>query len=205
MTSDTSANSVNTDGLKEIYSEGYTANEVESSAALFEDHYDELLKIARRLRRKRSPSETLNTTSLVHEAFLRLNRKDGFENDAHFFASVALAVRHTLIDHARKGGDNASTPEAIGEEIDDVSELENEGPSLSHDDIIAVRQGLEFIAEHDPRLVRVVDCRYFIGLTLEETALVLDLNEKTVRRDWVKARALLRAHLASGRTTRMPD
>ena len=68
-----------------------------------------------------------------------------------------------------------------------------------------LRQGLEFIAEHDPRLVRVVDCRYFVGLTLEETALVLDMNEKTVRRDWVKARAMLRSHLASGQTTRMPD
>ena len=182
---------------------GYDEAIVKTSAELFENHYDELLALARRLRRRRSMSETLNTTTLVHEAFLRLNQSREFEDDQHFFASVTLAIRHTLIDHARKGGDKAAPPESIGDEINEL-DIEG-GEQLSPEDVIAVRQGLEFIAEHDPRLVRVVDCRYFVGLTLEETALVLNMNEKTVRRDWVKARAMLRSHLASGRTTRMPD
>ena len=190
-------------GREPFNASGYDEAVAQASAELFENNYDELLAIARRLRRRRSLSETLNTTTLVHEAFLRLSQKRKFVDDQHFFASVTLAIRHTLIDHARKGGDNAAPPEAIGDDIDDMDfEGDNQ---LSPEDVIAVRQGLEFIAEHDPRLVRVVDCRYFVGLTLEETALVLDMNEKTVRRDWVKARAMLRSHLASGQTTRMPD
>ncbi len=191
------------DGREAFNASGYDEAVAQASAELFENNYDELLAIARRLRRRRSLSETLNTTTLVHEAFLRLSQKRKFVDDQHFFASVTLAIRHTLIDHARKGGDNAAPPEAIGDDIDDM-DIEGDN-QLSPEDVIAVRQGLEFIAEHDPRLVRVVDCRYFVGLTLEETALVLDMNEKTVRRDWVKARAMLRSHLASGQTTRMPE
>lgn len=202
MTSGLSDNSKNKSDRLDSISDGYSETEISVATELFNEKYDELIIIARRLRRRRKPSETLNTTALVHEAFLRLRPDGRFADESHFLSSASLAMRHTLVDHARKGG-RFSTPDAIGDEIASFSDEHQMSNQLEAEDILAVRQGLEFIAAHDPRLVKVVDCRYFVGLTLEETAIILDMNEKTVRRDWVKARALLRQYLATGQTTRM--
>ncbi len=199
MSDQNSNHPLNADGSAESQPPGYSPAEAVTALELFEKNYEELIDIARRLRRQRSRSETLNTTALVHEAFLRLKPDGVFSDEQHFFSSVALAVRHALVDHARKGGQH-STPEAIGDEIVEACDDNSEGPELSREDILAVRQGLEFVAAHDPRLVKVIDYRYFVGLTVEETAITLGMNEKTVRRDWVKARALLRAHLAETQT-----
>ena len=135
----------------------------------------------------------------MHEAFLRLRKSGRFQDDHHFFCSAALAIRHTLIDHARRS-QRPSTPRAAGDQIEQLQEDQGGGEDLSPEDIMSVRQGLEFVADHDPRLVRMIDCRFYAGLSTEETAIVLGLTERTVRRDWVKARALLRMHLGANST-----
>lgn len=178
----------------------YKDEERKLAHELFTHHYDELIGISRRLRRRYNTSETLNTSALIHEAFLRLRPDRDFSNTTHFFSAVALAMRHTLIDHARRK-QHAADPKAIGEPIDEIPEY---GFSdLNVEDVLAVHQGLEFVAAQDPRLIRMIDCRFFLGLTLEETAFAQAVTERTVRRDWTKARALLR-HYLSGEAERSP-
>lgn len=151
--------------------------------------YGELRIVARNLRRRdRLGSATWNTTAVVNEAYLKLARSDArFGNRAHFFAVAATAMRQLLIDEARrkrrsKRGDG-KPPATLDERlisIDDQSEF-----------LLLLNDALESWTRADPRLVRIVECRYFGGLTENETAEVLDISARTVRRDWIKARARL--------------
>ncbi len=155
---------------------------------LVEAFYGDLQRVARRERRRGGmPSNTLQTTALVNEAYLKLSRSGGFESRSHFLASAALAMRHVLVNHARsrltdkRGGGVASLPLEAAEGV--LAESEER--------IVAIEDALLQLEAAEPRLARVVECRYFAGYTDTETAQALGVTERTVQRDWLKARALL--------------
>ncbi|HEY0178820.1 MAG TPA: ECF-type sigma factor [Dokdonella sp.] len=149
--------------------------------------YADLQRLARRERRRTgSPGATLNTTALVHEAYLKLAKHGGFESRAHFLNTAALAMRQALVTYARmrqrrKRGDG-ETPLDI-DEVDVLSE--------SDERILALDEALGTLERTSPRVARVVECRYFAGYSVQETALALGVTERTVQRDWALAKALL--------------
>jgi RNA polymerase sigma factor (TIGR02999 family) len=149
--------------------------------------YDDLRRIAQnQLRRERS-GHTLSPTALVHESYLNLvNRSDCSWNDrAHFFAVAARAMRHVLIDYARKRGAQKRGGDRHRVTLDDRMVDEQAA------DLLALDDALDQLAERDPRMVSVVECRFFGGMTLDETAEALDVSVRTVQRDWVRAKAYL--------------
>ena len=156
--------------------------------------YHELRAIAHRRLAARGPAGTLSTTALVNEAFLRLvdrTRPDSYER-AHFLAVASLAMRHVLVDRARervalkRGGVRQRVT------LDDVHLAVDAEP----DGLLELDDAMNQLAAFDPRLARVVECRFFGGLTEPETAEALGITVRTVQRDWVKARVLLRRALA---------
>jgi RNA polymerase sigma factor (TIGR02999 family) len=156
--------------------------------------YLELHRLASRLLRGERPGHTLQTTALIHEAFLKLVdlRDISWQNRAHFFAIAATQMRRILIDHAR--GKNR---EKRGGGVK-VVPLEETMIVLGNEqkiDFIALDEALERLAKIDPRQVRIVELRYFSGLTLDETALVLNISRSTVAEEWAVAKAWLRREL----------
>lgn len=151
--------------------------------------YDELRRIAHRYVLHERAGHTLQTSALVNEAYLRFagQRQVNWQNRGHFFAATAQVMRHILIDHARRrryakhGGEVRQVP------IQDAAEM-----SLQRaDELIALEEALDELSKLDPRKGQVVELRYFGGLSLEETAEVLDISLMTVRRDWRAAKAWL--------------
>jgi RNA polymerase sigma factor (TIGR02999 family) len=157
--------------------------------------YQELRAIAHRRLMARGPGGTLSTTGLVHEAYLKLvdQSRAGWQDLAHFRALASLAMRNVLVDRARER--TALKRGGVRRQItldDEVVALEDQAEML-----LQLNDALERLATVDPRLARVVDCRFFGGLTEQETAEALGLTTRTVQRDWVKARVLLRRLLES--------
>lgn len=155
--------------------------------------YEELLGIARRERRDNHDLVTLDTSALVHEAFLRLRTQQVLaEADRRgFLAAAAITMRRVIVDYARRhraekrgGGAHPITLDTQPGMVE-----------LRADRLVSLDEALEQLAAVEPRLVRVVECRYFCGMTEEETADVLGITARTVRRDWVKARGWLYAAL----------
>ena len=155
--------------------------------------YHELRAIAHRRLRGHGAGATLSTTGLVHEAYLKLvgPGRAAWRDRAHFLAQASLAMRYVLVDLAReraaakRGGARAAVT------LDD----ELVGAEDQADAVLQLHEALERLAAWEPRLARVVDCRFFGGLTEAETAEALGLTVRTVQRDWVKARVLLRRSL----------
>ena len=150
--------------------------------------YDELRRIAHRYAHRERNGHTLETTALVNEAYLRLaGEKRDWQNRSHFFAVTAQVMRHILIDHARRrqyvkhGGEAQHVP------LEAASLMASERAA----ELIALDEALEELARLDPRKARVVELRYFGGLSLEETAEAVGLSLMTVRRDWQAAKAWL--------------
>ena len=151
--------------------------------------YDELHKLASRYRRRERPDHTLQTTALVHEAYLKLvdQRKANWENRVQFFAVAAQLMRRILVDYARghraskRGGDlcKLSLDEGL------VSSEEKDA------ELLALDEALDKLAVIDSQQSRVVELRVFAGLTLEETAQALNISSRTVRREWGMAKAWL--------------
>ena len=155
--------------------------------------YAELRRLARRYRS--SPDATLDTTALVHEAYLKLSRSErtrGWKDRQHFLAVSARAMRQIVIDHARE-----ATRQKRGGDRHRVT-LEGSDAAVDRDaaEILAVDQALEKLEEERPRWVRVVECRYFAGFSEPETAETLDLSVATVQRDWQGAKSWLERALA---------
>ena len=152
--------------------------------------YEELRRIARRHLRAEREGHTLTTSALVHEAYLKLADQTRAEwNDhAHFLAVAAQAMRRVLIDYARqhhaakRGGDRQRVTLESG--------VIGPGPDRA-ESLVALDDALTRLAKLDERQARVVECRFFAGMTEEETARVLGVTARTVRRDWVKAKAWL--------------
>jgi RNA polymerase sigma factor (TIGR02999 family) len=149
------------------------------------------------LRRERS-DHTLQPTALVNEVYLQLVDQNRIEwrNRTHFFAVAARMMRHLLVDHAR-----ARAAEKRGGNVEIVPLEEARAGSESRAvDLLALDEALEGLTRLNPRQARVVEMRYFAGLTLEETAEVLGINRVTVGRDWRNARMWLRRQLSHRRT-----
>jgi RNA polymerase sigma factor (TIGR02999 family) len=149
--------------------------------------YPELRRIAASLGRQFGNPETLRRTALVSEAFLKLRRSGGFVDEAHFLRTAARAMRQVLVNHARarstlkRGSGNATV------------ELTDDLPVFwtSDEAVVDLDDALEALGQVDARLVSVVECRFFGGFDEAETASILGVSDRTVRRDWVKARAIL--------------
>lgn len=155
--------------------------------------YEHLRRIARRQLSLRMGNGTLNTTGLVHEAYLKLADQSNvaWRDRAHFFALASVAMRHVLVDHAK-----ARLTQKRGGETHRVT---LDGEHIAADDqplvLLEINDALDRLARVEPRLARVVECRFFGGLSEDETAEALSITTRTVQRDWVKARMLLRRAL----------
>jgi RNA polymerase sigma-70 factor (ECF subfamily) len=164
--------------------------------------YDGIRRIAHRYVQREREGHTLQTTALINEAYVRLagSQNVDWQNRAHFFAVTAQVMRRILIDHARRrryakhGGEmqRVAFDEAIA-----TAEPVMSKPRAA--ELLALDEALEELAKLDPRKGRVVELRYFGGLSLEETAEVLEVSPMTVRRDWRAAKAWLYKRVASGR------
>ncbi|HSJ29833.1 MAG TPA: ECF-type sigma factor [Longimicrobiales bacterium] len=163
---------------------------------LFPHVYDELRDVAHRLLRHEHAAETLSTTVLVHEAYLRLapDERVTARGRAYFFAAGAQAMRRIVVDYARRRNRLKRGSGVPALELDDALVAEA-GAAI---DVLDLERGLERLALIAERPTRVVECRFYGGLTVEETALALDVTERTVKRDWVFARAWLFDYLNDG-------
>jgi RNA polymerase sigma factor (TIGR02999 family) len=157
--------------------------------------YEDLRQIARRQLARHRAHGTLNTTALVHEAYLKLVDQSRVEvNDrGHFFAIAARAMRQIIIDYARRrsavkrgGGKVPVSLDKVQIAVDDQAEV-----------LLTIDDALERLTSLNERLTRVFECRFFAGLTEQETAEALDLSLRTVQRDWMKGKAWLRRELSA--------
>ncbi|HEU4663802.1 MAG TPA: ECF-type sigma factor [Dokdonella sp.] len=158
-----------------------------ATAWLVEVLYADLQRLARRERRRADGrAETLSTTALVHEAYIKLARRDAFESEAHFLNTAALAMRQVLVGYARsrlRDKRNAGQPLVDVDAVDILAE--------SDERIIALDEALQRLEQEAPRLARIVECRYFAGYSEAEAALALGISPRTAQRDWSTAKALL--------------
>ncbi len=158
--------------------------------------YPDLKRAAHGVRAKVSYNSTLQTTALINEAYLKLARGGNWQSRRHFLTAAAVAMRHVLVDRARarlrlrRGEGVAHIP--LDECTIQADAPPGSGWSAPDDICVALGDALQGLARLDPRLARVVECRYFAGYTDDETARILGVTTRTVRRDWVKARAWLR-------------
>lgn len=158
--------------------------------------YQELRALAGAQLRGEETGHTLGATALVHEAYVRLAEREQLDvrDRSHFFAIAARSMRQVLIDHARTrkrqkrgGGVRPTSLEAVENLVGDAAA----------DELLALDEALDRLAQASPRAAQVVERRFFAGLTLEETAASLDVSLKTVQRDWIQARAWLRKEVAA--------
>jgi RNA polymerase sigma factor (TIGR02999 family) len=160
--------------------------------------YDELHTLASRYLSRERRDHTLQTTALVNEAYLRLVGRDApWQNRAHFFGVAAQVMRRILVDHARRDGRakrGGGVPHLVLDDVDPPSASAPVDPI----DAYALDQALTRLEAFDPNQGRIVELRYFGGLTIEETALVMRVSTATVKRDWAVARAWLYRELTGG-------
>ena len=156
--------------------------------------YDELRVMARRQFRSRRPGQTLTTTALVHEAYLKLVDHPGatWQDRSHFLSVAAVTMRHILVDSARRRVAKKRGGEGVRVPFDDLHlSLEEPSSDARAVEVLALDRALTSLAALNERLSRLVELRFFGGLNEEETARVMGTSERTVRRDWRKARAFL--------------
>ena len=158
--------------------------------------YDELRRQAERAMRREGSEHTLQPTAVVHEAYLKLVDQSRVEwrSRAHFFGVAAQVMRRVLVDHARgrlaakRGGAGQKVP------LEDVHAAKDPRNDV---DVLALNDALDALGKFDPLQARLVELRYFTGLTIEETAEALDMSPATVKREWTVARAWLRRELGT--------
>jgi RNA polymerase sigma factor (TIGR02999 family) len=164
--------------------------------------YDELRKLASQKLDQEKPGQTLQATALVHEAYLRLlgiaaeeaDAKPHWANRRHFFAAAAEAMRRILVESARRKG-RAKHGGGRRREHPDLDALHAAGPT---EELLALHEALEQFAMHDPLKAKLVELRFFAGLTLEQAAHCLDISLSTADRGWRYARAWLYSAMAGG-------
>lgn len=162
--------------------------------------YDELRRLARRHLRDERAGHTLQSTGLVHEAFLRISRESEvqWESRAQFFALASRLMRHVLVDHARARLADKRGGGATLLSLDEVAAAGHEPAAAAVLDVIALDQALSRLEALDPRQVEVVELRFFGGLSVEEAAQTLDVSPATIKREWACARAWLLRELGGG-------
>jgi RNA polymerase sigma factor (TIGR02999 family) len=156
--------------------------------------YEQLRAIAKHQLAGEAPGHTLNATAVVHEAYLRIAELDriDWQDRAHFFAIASQAIRRVLVDYAvrrnalKRGGGRKRV------DLDDAVLFDDSDAQA----VLSLNQALERLETMDERQVRVVECRFFGGMSIEETASALDISQATVKRDWVLARAWLNRELS---------
>ena len=159
--------------------------------------YDELRRLAHRQLRLEPSGHTLGTTALVHEAYLRLvdQTRTDWQDRAHFMAIAATAMRRILVDHARRHHASKRGGRAVRLPLENIEQL----PEAERSDfLVALDDALARLAGLDARQARVVECKFFAGLTEDETAAALGIGLRTVKRDWAKARSWLYRELGGG-------
>lgn len=172
--------------LEEVSPEGAPAD---AASALVADTYEKLRRIARQQLRHYRPGQTLNTTAVVHEAYIRLSQDPGawWHDRTEFLKVASTAMRNLVVDYARRrnaakrGGDAFMV--TLGDNIPD-----GERAAL---DVIALDDALRNLAQRAPELETIVECRFFAGMTMDEIATVLGRSVRSVERDWARARAYL--------------
>jgi RNA polymerase sigma factor (TIGR02999 family) len=170
------------------------AGDKDAASEAFTALYDELRRLARAKLRPHRSMTLLDTTSLVHESYLRLIGNDAVpvEDRHHFFAYAARVMRSVIVDFARARAAERRGGEAEHLVLDTVVAAQVAAPET---DVLRVHEALEVLERADERLARIVEMRYFAGMSETEIAQVLGISDRTVRRDWEKARLLLRAAL----------
>jgi RNA polymerase sigma factor (TIGR02999 family) len=171
-----------------------------ASDQLFPVVYEELRMLARAKMRRESAAHTLDATALVHEAYLRLIGGDAdmsWKNRGHFFGAAAEAMRRVLIDNARRKQAAKRGASRDRVELDDAA-LATTGDD---DNLLAIDQALQKLAESDPKTAELVKLRYFAGLSLPQIAEVLDMSQRSVERLWTYAKAWFQAELGGDQVT----
>ena len=161
----------------------------EAASQLMDLVYPELRRLAQHYMQRERPNHTLQATALVHEAYLRIFGTEAiqWQNRAHFFAVAAQQMRRILVDHARRLGAEKREGGRIKLSLDDVPGL----PAKHDEDLVALDEALKGLEKLDPRAGRVVELRFFGGLTEKEAAEVLGISVATLKRDWEFAKAWL--------------
>lgn len=171
------------------------AGDAQAAGQLLPLVYDELRRLASRKMTQEKSAQTLQPTALVHEAFLRLvgqQDHEQWEGRGHFFAAAAEAMRRILIESARRRNADKRGGKHVRQELrDDDAVLD----SIDTDALLALDEALKNLAAEDQDLSKLVELRYFTGLTIDETAEILDVSARTVKRNWAYARAWLRREM----------
>ena len=155
--------------------------------------YDELHRVARRYMRRESPAHTLQTSALVNEAYLRLvdQKNIRWQNRSHFFGIAAKLMRRILVDHARAHARAKRGGEAQKLSLDEKAGMSKEQVV----DLVAIDEALSKLAEFDPHKSRIVEMKFFGGLSTDEIAECLNVSSRTIEREWRKAKAWLKREL----------
>lgn len=162
------------------------------SSEILPSLYEDLRKLAALKMANESPGHTLGTTALVHEAYLRITKNkddDRWDSRGHFYSAAAEAMRRILIDRARQKKAVRHGGEWERTELDSIN-----APAITPDktdELLALDEALSELAEQDARKARLVELRYFVGLSVEEAAEILEISSATAKRDWAFARAWL--------------
>jgi RNA polymerase sigma factor (TIGR02999 family) len=154
--------------------------------------YDELRRLAAFRLAQEKPGQTLDATALVHEAYLRLVGDQQFDGRGHFFAAAAEAIRRILVENARR---KKAAKHGGGLHRHDAAEVPIALPEPS-EDLVALDEALDRLAEHDPKKAELVKLRHFAGLTIEEAADALSISPATAKRYWTYSRAWLFRRIA---------
>ncbi|WP_077509516.1 ECF-type sigma factor [Sphingomonas sp. LM7] len=166
---------------------------MQSSEELIRVLYDELHHIAQREHRRAGSPNTIQATALISEAYLKIRQREDWDSDRHFLGCAATAMRHIMIDAARARLAGKRAAEVHGY----TRAIESQAATAADDEELAgLGDAMRRLALADPRLAQVVDCRFFAGLDERETGFVLGVTDRTVRRLWVQARAILYSGLA---------
>jgi RNA polymerase sigma factor (TIGR02999 family) len=163
---------------------------------LFARVYDTLKALARRQRDQWHGDYTLNTTAIVHEAYIKLfdQKKAEWESQAHFLSVASKAMRHILVDYARRRKAEKRGGQAPKVSLDEVRTPSGDAITITEDkadSLVSLDRALERLAAIEPREAKVVECRFFGGMTIAETASALGVSPMTVKRDWAMAQAWL--------------
>jgi RNA polymerase sigma factor (TIGR02999 family) len=171
-----------------MYLQRYAQGEEEALEEMLPFVYQHLRNLARNIRREKGATPTLNTTALVHEAYLKLVQQATYENRLHFFRVAARAMRQIVFTYA----EHQQAQKRGGKEADlSLEGIELALPDHRWEEALSIEQGLRQLEQLQPRQGLVVECRFFGGMSVEETAKALSLSSATVKRDWNLARAWL--------------
>jgi RNA polymerase sigma factor (TIGR02999 family) len=178
--------------------EAVARGEQASAGELLPLVYQELRKLAAHKMAGQAPGHTLQPTALVHEAWLRLagNEPGRFAGRAHFFAAAAEAMRHILIDSARRKHAARHGGGQVRVAIEDVEIA----AAVNDDELLAVHEVLDKLSAEDPKKAELAKLRYFVGMTFEEAAEVLGISVATAKRHWAYARAFLYEEIQANKT-----